>query len=152
DSPETRAWVQAENRLTQSFLEKAPSRDAIRKRLTSLWDFAKYGVPSQRAGRYFFTKNDGLQNQAVLYWTTGLEAEPLVLLDPNTLSSNGTVSLTQFEPSEDGRLLAYGMASAGSDWQVLHVRDVDSGKDRPDELKWVKFSFESWTHDNKGFF
>ncbi|HTQ40543.1 MAG TPA: prolyl oligopeptidase family serine peptidase [Pirellulales bacterium] len=152
DSAETRAWVTAENRLTFGFLEKIPQREAIRKRLTALQNYTRYGVPMQHAGRYFFIKNDGLQNQSVLYWASSLTAEPQVLLDPNTLSANGTIALARFNVSFDGKLLDYGLSSAGSDWQTLHVRDVASGKDLPDDLRWIKFSATAWTPDNKGFF
>jgi prolyl oligopeptidase len=152
DSAESRAWIDAENRLTFGFLEKIPAREAIRKRLTGLWDYAKFGIPSQRGGRYFFTKNDGLQNQSVLYWGTSLDAEPTLLLDPNTLSPDGTTALTDYEVSDDGLLMAYGLSAAGSDWQEWRVRDVTTGKDLADELKWIKFSGASWTPDNKGFF
>ena len=152
DSAETRDWVQAESRLANAFLEKIPQREAIRKRLTALWNYPKYGVPRSLGGRYFFTKNTGLQNQSVLYWSPGLEGEPHELLDPNTLSADGTVALSHFDVSDDGKLLAYGLSTAGSDWQVWRVRDVATGKDLHEELKWIKFSSVSWTPDNKGFF
>ncbi len=152
DSPETRAWIEEENKLTFSYLEQIPQRDWIRERLTKLWNYEKYGVPEQHGGRYFYTRNDGLQNQAVLYWAPSLDAEPRLLLDPNELSAEGTVALTGTAISEDGKLLAYGLASAGSDWQEWRVRDVESGKDRDDHLKWIKFSGASWTPDGEGFF
>ncbi|MBL9125055.1 MAG: S9 family peptidase, partial [Planctomycetaceae bacterium] len=152
DSPETREWVAAENRLTFGFLEKIPEREAIRTRLTRLWDYAKYGVPSKRGCRYFFTKNDGLQNQSVLYWAESLEAEPKLLLDPNKLSADGTTALTDFEISDDGRLMAYGLSQAGSDWQEWRVRDVETGNDLSDVLRWIKFSSASWSPDNQGFY
>jgi prolyl oligopeptidase len=152
DSPETRAWVEAQNKVTFAFLESIPRRDRIKKRLTELWDYEKFGVPQLDGGRYFFTRNSGLQNQSVLYWSTKLDAEPAVLLDPNTLSADGTVALSGSEPSPDGKLLAYGLASAGSDWQGWRVRDVATGKDRDDVLKWIKFSGASWTKDARGFY
>ncbi|MBI1968170.1 MAG: S9 family peptidase [Gemmatimonadetes bacterium] len=152
DSPETSAWVEAENRVTFGFLERIPQRDLIRRRLTQLWNYARYGPPFRKGSRYFFFKNDGLQNQAVLYKQPSLDAEPEVLLDPNTLSSDGTVALTVNEVSEDGRHLAYGTATSGSDWNEFRVRDVATGQDLPDHLKWVKFSGAGWTHDGKGFF
>ncbi|MBX9789081.1 MAG: prolyl oligopeptidase family serine peptidase [Pirellulales bacterium] len=157
DSEETRAWVEAENKLTSAYLGKIPARDRLRTRLTELWDYEKVGVPVQRGGRYLFAKNDGLQNQSVLYVSTGLDAQghlakPRLLLDPNTLSTDGTVALSGYALSDDGRLLAYGLSSAGSDWQEWKVRDVDTGADRDDLLKWVKFSGAAWSADNAGFF
>lgn len=152
DSPETRAWVEAENRLTFGFLESLTQRESIRQRLTRLWNYAKYGIPSQRGGRYFYSKNDGLQNQSVLYWAPSLDAEPKLLLDPNALSPGGTTALTDYEVSDDGKLMAYGLSEAGSDWQRWRVRDVETGEDLADELNWIKFSSASWTPDNKGFF
>ena len=152
DSSETRDWVKAENQLTKGFLEKLHEREVIRRRLTELWNYPKYGIPSQRGGRYFFTKNSGLQNQAVLYWTAGFDGAPQVLLDPNVLSENGTVAVSHFDVSDNGQLLAYGLSTAGSDWQEWRVCDVTTGKDLADHLKWIKFSSVSWTPDNKGFF
>ncbi len=152
DSEETRAWIKAENRLTNSYLEKIPARAGIRRRLTELWNYPKYGIPLHYDDRFFFTKNDGLQNQPVLYWSKSLEAEPHVLLDVNKLSDNGTVALANYPISEDGKKVAYGLATAGSDWHEIHVRDVDTGEDLPDVLKWLKSSIPSWTHDNAGFF
>ncbi|HUY35543.1 MAG TPA: prolyl oligopeptidase family serine peptidase [Pirellulales bacterium] len=152
DSEETRAWIDAENKLTFGFLEAIPQREAIRERLTKLWDFEKFGTPSVHGGRYFYSRNDGLQNQSVLYWAPALSAEPRRLLDPNAFSDEGTVALTGTAVSDDGKLLAYGLASAGSDWQEWRVRDVETGKDLEDHLKWVKFSGASWTPDGKGFY
>jgi prolyl oligopeptidase len=152
DSPETRAWVEAENKVTAAFLEAIPAREAIKKRLTELWNYEKFGVPDQEGGRYFYTRNSGLQNQGVLYTIPALDAEPKVLLDPNTLSSDGTVALTETSVSHDGALLAYGLAAAGSDWQEWRIRDVSSGRDRDDLLKWIKFSGASWTKDGRGFY
>lgn len=152
DSEETRAWIEAENKLTFAYLKQIPQRDAIEKRLTKLWNYEKYGVPSQHGGRYFYTRNDGLQNQSVLYWAPSLEAEPKLLLDPNALSAEGTVALSGTAISDDGKQLAYGLASAGSDWQEWRVREVETGKDLEDHLRWVKFSGASWTPDNQGFF
>jgi len=152
DSEETKAWVEAQNQVTFGYLRSVPVRSALQKRLTQLWDYAKFGMPSKRGGRYFFTKNDGLQNQSVLYVADALDAEPRVLLDPNTLSKDGTVALSGTSISEDGRYLAYGLATAGSDWQEWRVRNVATGEDTPDLLKWLKFGGVSWKKDGSGFF
>ncbi len=152
DSAETHAWVEAENKLTFGYLDQIPYRQAIRDRLTKLWNFERFTVPEQKAGRYFFEHNTGLQNQNVLFVADSLHAEPRVLLDPNTLSSDGTVALSGTAISDDGKLMAYGLATSGSDWNEWHVRDIDTGKDLSDDLKWVKFSGASWSKDNKGFY
>jgi prolyl oligopeptidase len=152
DSPATKAWVEAQNRLTDSFLATIPQRTAIRNRLTQLWNYARYSAPFKENGRYFYFQNTGLQNQSVLYVQDGKNSPPRVLLDPNTLSPDGTVALSGTAASNDGRYLAYSLSTSGSDWQELHVRSVDDGRDLPDVVKWVKFSGISWTHDNKGFF
>jgi prolyl oligopeptidase len=152
DSPDTKAWVEAENKLTFDYLDKIPYRSAIRDRLMKLWNYERFTVPGQHGGRYFYEHNDGLQNQNVLLVADSLNAEPRTLLDPNTLSSDGTVALAGTAVSDDGKLLAYGTAASGSDWMEWHVRDVGTGKDLPDQIKWVKFSGASWTKDGKGFF
>jgi prolyl oligopeptidase len=152
DSPETHAWVEAQNRVTFAYLERIPERERIHRRLTELWDYPKYGAPFQRGGRYFFFKNSGLQNQSVLYTQSSLTAEPEVLLDPNTLSADGTVALSILAFTEDGRTMVYGTSGSGSDWQEFRVRDVLTRQDRTDHLKWIKFSSAAWTHDGGGFF
>ncbi len=152
DSRQTLTWVTAQNEVTSAYLVAIPEREDIRRRLTQLWNYERYGVPTLRGGRYFFTRNDGLQNQNVLYRLDALGGQPQVLLDPNALSPDGTVALAEFSVSEDGKLLAYGLSSAGSDWQEWKVREVESGRDLPDHLRWVKFSTAAWTHDGKGFF
>ena len=152
DSPESRSWIDAENRLTEGYLADIPARAAIRDRLTKLWNYPKFGAPFRKAGRYFFFKNDGLQNQSVLYKQASLSANPATLLDPNLLSEDGTVALSTLALSDDGRLLAYGTAASGSDWEEFRVRDVATAQDRPDHLKWIKFSGASWTKDGAGFF
>ncbi|HSU84116.1 MAG TPA: prolyl oligopeptidase family serine peptidase [Thermoanaerobaculia bacterium] len=152
DSQQTRDWVAAQNRLTSAYLAAIPEREPIRKRLTELWNYERYTVPIQHGGRYFFTRNDGLQNQNVLYRVDTPGGEPKLVLDPNTLSQDGTIAMTGWSVSEDGKRLAYGLSSGGSDWQEWRVRDVETGRDLPDVLKWVKFSLAAWTHDNKGFF
>ena len=152
DSDATRAWVEAENKITFGYLETIPARDAIAKRITELWDYEKIGMPSKEGNRYAFSRNSGLQNQSVLYTTKSLGAEPKVLIDPNGLTKDGTVALSGASFSQDGNLFAYGLASAGSDWQEWRVRDVETGKDRDDLLKWIKFSGASWTEDGEGFY
>ncbi len=152
DSPDTRSWVEAENRVTFAYLEQIPERERIRRRLTELWDYPKYGAPFKKGGRYFFFKNSGLQNQSVLFTQSALTAEPEVLLDPNTLSSDGTVALSILAFAEDGRTMVYGTSGSGSDWQEFRVRDVATRQDRADHLKWIKFSSAAWTHDGAGFF
>jgi prolyl oligopeptidase len=152
NSLETKAWVDAENKVTQSWLAQIPQREAIRQRLTQLWNYERYSVPYKEGGRYFFSRNDGLQNQSVLYTMTSLSATPRLLLDPNTLATDGTVALAGTAVSPDGKLLAYSTAASGSDWNEIRVRDVDTGKDLPDHIQWVKFSSTAWTRDGKGFF
>jgi prolyl oligopeptidase len=153
DSPETKAWVEAQNKVTFGFLESIPERARLRERLTQLWNYEKFGVPFREGDRYFFTRNDGLQNQSVLYvGRTPDDPQARVLLDPNTLSADGTVALTNYAVSDDGKLLAYGLATAGSDWNEWRVRNVETGEDLPDRLQWVKFSGASWTKDGRGFF
>ena len=152
DSPQTKAWVEAENKLTDSFLATIPERPTIKTRLTQLWNYARYTAPFKEGGRYFYFQNTGLQNQSVLYVQDGRNAQPRVLLDPNLLSPDGTVALSGQAASDDGHYLAYGVSTSGSDWQELHVRDANNARDLADTVKWVKFSGISWTHDNKGFF
>jgi prolyl oligopeptidase len=151
DDPATVAWVDAENRLTRSALDR-PERQTIRARLTELYDYPKIGIPKKAGNRYFFFKNTGLQNQSVYYVQDGWSGTPRALIDPNTMSSDGTVALSNVSPSEDGRLLGYAVSKSGSDRQEIFVRDVGTGQDLPDKLVWVKFSGISWTPDGKGFF
>ncbi|MCL6750690.1 prolyl oligopeptidase family serine peptidase [Nostoc sp. CCCryo 231-06] len=160
DSDETRAWIEAQNQVTFGYLSEIPTREKIKQRLTKLWDYEKYGIPFKEGEslqdgsteRYFYFKNDGLQNQSVLYTLKTLDDEPKVLLDPNKLSEDGTVALSGLSISEDGKLLAYSLSASGSDWQEWKVRDVETGEDLQDHLKWIKFSGASWTYDNQGFF
>jgi prolyl oligopeptidase len=151
-NPEVRAWVDAQNKVTNAFLDGIPQRKAIEKRITDLWNYERYTAPSKVGGRYFFRKNDGLQNQSVLYVMDKIDGEPRVLIDPNGWSKDGTVALAQTSVSQDGRYLAYAQSEAGSDWETWKVLNVDTGKQLADEVKWVKFSSASWTADNKGFF
>jgi prolyl oligopeptidase len=152
NSPATKAWVEAQNAVTFAYLNAIPGRDALRARLTQLWNFERYGVPFKEGGRYFFTRNDGLQNQSVLYTVDRLDGEPRVLLDPNTLSPDGTVALAGLSVSDDGNYLAYGTSASGSDWNEWRVRDVRTGQDLADHLRWVKFSGAAWRPDNSGFY
>jgi prolyl oligopeptidase len=152
DSEETREWVQAQVRLFEGYIANVPQRDALRTRIETLWDYEKFGVPRTRGGRTFYSYNDGLQNQSVLYVIDGEGAQPRSLLDPNGLSTDGTVALSGLAISDDGAWMAYGLAEAGSDWNTWKVRDVETGLDLPDTLRWVKFSGASWMADGSGFF
>ena len=152
NSAETKAWVEAQNKVTFGYLEKIPRRAELRDRLTKLWNYERFSPPSERGGKYFYTYNSGLQNQRVLYVTDSADAPGRLLLDPNTLSKDGTTSMTEFEPSEDGKLIVYGLSKAGSDWEEFRVRDVETGKDRDDKIEWVKFSGASWAKDGSGFY
>ncbi len=151
DSPETLAWVEAENRLTREYIDGYPDREAIEARIRKLWNYPRVSLPERHGSRYFFARNDGLQNQAVVYVQESLDAEPRVLIDPNTLSEDGTVALSNQSYSEDGRYLAYGLSESGSDWQTIHVRDVDTGRDLDDVLRWCRFSGIAWKGDASGF-
>ncbi len=152
NSAATKAWVEAQNAITLPYLRSLPGRDQIYRRLKKLWNFERYGVPFTEGGRYFYSKNDGLQNQSVIYTADTLDGKPRVLIDPNTLSADGTVALTGLEVSRDGGKAAYGLAKSGSDWQEWRVREVATGKDLPDVINWVKFSGASWTKDGSGFY
>jgi len=152
DAPPSREWIEAQNRLTYDYLSAVPQRDRIKARITELWNYERWGVPYKEGGKYFVTRNNGLQNQAPLFVLDTLKSEPRLLLDPNTLRADGTVALAGTSVSEDGKYLAYGTADAGSDWNVWKVRDVATGSDLADEIKWVKFSGASWMKDGSGFF
>jgi len=152
NSEETQRWIAAQNQVTTTYLESLPYREQIRQRLTELWNYERYGIPFKRGERYFFTRNDGLQNQATLYWLETLDGEPQLLLDPNRLSDDGTVALNGHAISQDGTLLAYALSSSGSDWMEWRVREIGTGRDREDLVQWAKFSGVSWRHDNAGFF
>lgn len=152
DSAETKAWVDAQNKLTFSYFETIPQRAQLKSRLTELWNYEKYSAPFKEGNRYFYYKNDGLQNQSVLYVANSISDKGRVLLDPNTLSTDGTVALSDISISDNGNILAYGLSAAGSDWEEWHFRDIESGKDLPDVLKDVKFSGASWSKDGKGIY
>ena len=152
NSADTKAWVRDQNAVTEHYLAALPQREPARRLFTQLTNYERFGIPFSEGGRYFWTRNNGLQQQSVLYTATALNAPPVVALDPNTLSKDGTAALSGVVPSHDGKLLAYGVANAGSDWQTWRVRELASAKDLPDRLDWVKFSSAIWTHDGKGFF
>lgn len=155
EDPEAEAtlkWVEAENKITRAFIDSEPSREAIEKRLTELWDYPKYSLPSKKGDHYFFSKNDGLQNQNVLYMQKSLDGKATVVLDPNKLSEDGTAALRASTYTSDGKFLAYGVTQSGSDWQEIRIRNVETGEDYPEVIKWCKFTGIAWKKDNSGFF
>jgi prolyl oligopeptidase len=152
DSPDVAAWVAAENQVTFEYLAKLPERDRFKQRITELWNYPKVTIPVHEGGRYFYQKNSGLQRQSPLYVRGTLTAPAELVLDPNVLSPDGSHSLAQWMPSPDGRQLAYGLSEGGADWETIHVRDLASGKDLADEVRWMRFSALAWTKDAKGFF
>ena len=152
DAPASREWIEAENKITFAYLNSIPQRAAIKNRLTELWNYEKYSAPSREGKYYFYSKNDGLQNQAVLYVATSVTDPGRVLLDPNKLSADGTVALNGASFSDDGKLMAYGLASAGSDRTEWRVKNVETGEDLSDVLTPARQSVSSFTKDGKGFF
>ena len=152
ESAEVRDWVERQNEVTFGFLKSLPDREPLKARLTELWDYDRFGTPFKEGGRYFYTRNDGLQDQSVLYVADSLQSRPRVLLDPNTFSEDGTVSLAGYAVSDNGRYIAYGISDGGSDWRTWQVRDIETGQNLDDSIEWVKFSGASWTKDNQGFF
>ncbi len=150
NSEKTKAWVAAQNEVTFDYLKKIPYRNKIKERLTNIWNYERYSTPFWKGNNYFFFKNDGLQNQSVLYVREGLDGEPRVLLDPNLMAKDGTVALSSLSISDNGKYMAYGISRGGSDWVEVFVREVESGKDLEDHLKWIKFSGLSWKED--GFY
>ena len=152
NSAETKAWVEAQNKVTNAYLATIPERETLKKRLTELWNYEKYSAPFKEGGKYFYYKNDGLQNQFVLYVAESVSDKGRVLLDPNKLSADGTVALSGLRISDDGKTMAYGLSAAGSDWQEWRFKSVETGADLPDVLKNIKFSGASWTKDGKGIY
>ncbi|MBN2801218.1 MAG: S9 family peptidase [Deltaproteobacteria bacterium] len=152
DAPETVAWVQAENELSSAWIGAVPQRQALRDRLEALWNHERYSVPFERGGKVFYLRNDGLQNQSVLFVADGLEAEARALLDPNTLSEDGTVALAGLSVSRDGAHLAYGVSDGGSDWITWRVRDIATGQDTDDLLEWTKFTDATWDAAGEGLY
>lgn len=152
NDPKVKAWVDAQNRVTEAYLDTLPGRDAIEARLKEMWDFEKYDVPVKAGGRYFYKRNSGLQNQYVLTVQEGLDGEPRQLLDPNTWSDDGATALAEWAVSDDGKRLVYAVQDGGSDWRTVRVLDVDSGRTLDDEVKWVKFSNLAWAKDGSGFY
>jgi prolyl oligopeptidase len=150
NSPETAAWAEAENKVTFAWLDKIPYRDKLKARLTTLQNYARYGTPTRKGGQYVFSKNDGLQNQAVMYIQRGLDGTPALLLDPNKFSGDGTNRLAGFELSKNGKYAAYGMSVGGSDWTEYHVMEVATRKVLPDVISWAKVSGTAW--QGNGFY
>jgi len=152
NAPETKNWVQAQNRATFAYLATIPERERIKEKLTRLWNYERYSSPSKVGKYYFFSKNDGLQNQSVLYVSESLHGTPRVLLDPNKLSTDGTIALSGTSVSDDGEFLAYSVSKGGSDWQEWRVRRVKDGQDLTDRIEWAKFTGAGWSRDGKGFY
>ncbi|HTX23694.1 MAG TPA: prolyl oligopeptidase family serine peptidase [Steroidobacteraceae bacterium] len=152
DSPATRAWVEAEAKLSRGYLAQIPDRQAIGDRLKQMWNYERWSPPEHYGRYWFYSHNDGLQNQSVVFVTPDPNVPAHVLLDPNTLSKDGTIALRETAVSDDGRLFAYALSEAGSDWQIWHVRDVATGQDLADRLEWSKVGGASWRRDNSGFY
>ena len=152
NSDMTQDWITAQNAVTYPYLQSLPGRTTLQERLTTLWDFPRYSSPFRRGDRYFYYYNDGLQNQFVLYKQDQLDADGEVLIDPNTFSEDGTVSMSSLAISDDGRYAAYAKSEGGSDWREFFVRDVQTGEDLDTRIRWVKFSGVSWDNENRGFY
>jgi prolyl oligopeptidase len=150
--PAVRAWVTAQNEVSSRFLGQLPARAAFRARMTEMYDYERFGLPEKAGARYFYTRNDGLQNQSVLYVRDGLDGPPRILIDPNGWSRDGATALAEWDPSEDGRHLLYSIQDGGTDWRTVRVLDVATGQPTGDEVKWVKFSSLDWARDGSGFF
>jgi prolyl oligopeptidase len=151
-SKEVADWVAAENEVTRKFLDAIPEREEFRKRLSELWNYERYSAPWKMGERYFYLKNDGLQNQAVLYWSETYDGDGKVLLDPNAWAADGTIALGQAEVSDDGRLLAYAKQEAGSDWVTIHVKEIESGRELDDVLEWSRHGNIVWNAAGDGFY
>jgi prolyl oligopeptidase len=152
ENPKVRQWVAEQNALTFSYLATLPARGIFERRMTELFAFERYGVPVKEGGRYFYTRNTGLQNQNVLYMREGLDGAPRMLIDPNGWSQDGATAMAEWAPSEDGKKLLYSVQEGGTDWRIVRVLDVDSGQVLPDEVKWVKFAELAWAKDGSGFY
>jgi prolyl oligopeptidase len=151
-SPDTQSWIDAQNAITLPYLESLPQRAALLERLTQLWNYPRTGLPIEEAGQLFYRHNSGLQKQAPLYRRASRNAQPELLLDPNAMSDDGSISLADWRPSPDGRYLAYALSQGGADWAEVHVREIATGRDLPDVVRWYRFSTISWTKDGNGFF
>ena len=152
DSPEVKAWIAAQNAVTDPYLNALPHRKALNERLTALWNYPRVGLPSLEGGQMFYAKNAGLQRQAPIFRRDGIDKPPTLVIDPNVISEEGTVSLAEYKVSPDAKLMAYGLSEGGADWETIHVRDLGTGKDLDDEVRWMRFSGISWTKDAKGFY
>ena len=150
--PKVAAWVAQQNALTSSYLATLTGRAVFEQRIRELYNYERFGIPEKKGNRYFYTRNSGLQNQNVLHVREGVNGTPRMLIDPNTWSADGATALAEWTPSEDGRRILYSIQEGGTDWRVVRVLDVDSGKVLPDEIKWVKFANIDWAKDGSGFF
>lgn len=151
-NPKVAAWVAAQNKVTDAYLDTLPGRDTFAKRMTELYNYERFGLPTKAGNRYFYTRNDGLQPQSVLYVRDGLKGEGRVLIDPNAWAKDGATALAEWTPSEDGRHLLYAVQDGGTDWRIVRVMDVATGQDLADEIRWVKFSALDWAKDGSGFY
>ena len=152
DTADIAEWVAQQNAVTQAHLQGLPLREPFERRLTELWSFPRTSVPVTEGGRLFYARNTGLQRQSPIYMRAGMSGAPVVVLDPNILSPDGARSVSQYAPSPDAKWLAYAVAEGGADWETVHVRDLTTGTDLPDKVRWMRFSGISWTRDAKGFF
>ncbi|MDO8681010.1 MAG: prolyl oligopeptidase family serine peptidase [Acidobacteriota bacterium] len=152
DSAEVAEWVAQQNTITQAHLQSLPLRAPLERRLTELWNYPRTSLPVIEGGRLFYSKNTGLQRQSPIFMRAGPSAEPALVLDPNALFPDGARAVSQYAPSPDATLLAYAVADGGADWETIYVRDVTTGADLPDEIRWMRFSDVSWTKDADGFF
>ena len=152
ESDQTAAWIEAQNRVTDAYLESLPNRPAIREKLQRFWNYERYGLPRKHGGHYIYSHNDGLQDQSVVYKTDSLSGDRQTLIDPNTLSGDGTVALASTKVSPDGKYVVYGLADGGSDWRTYQVREIESGEDIGDRIMWSKFSSIAWEPNGAGFY
>ena len=152
ESDETGVWIKAQNTLTKNYLTSLPDREAMRAKLQRFWNYERFGLPRKKGDHYFYSHNDGLQDHSILYTAESLDAEKRILIDPNSLSEDGTVALAGTVVSDDGSMIAYGLADGGSDWRTWKVRNVKTGEDLKDVVQWVKFSSIAWKPDSSGFY
>ncbi len=151
-NPKVAEWVAAENKVTDAYLATLPGRDTFKKRMTELYNYERFGLPTKAGSRYFYTRNDGLQPQSVLYVRDGLKGKSRVLIDPNLWAKDGATALAEWSPSDDGQHLLYSVQDGGTDWRIVRIKDVATGEDLPDEVRWIKFSALDWAKDGSGFY